>query len=147
MLTLSLVSLIPKENYFTYEESNNFICWFHNPNQTFLKQVIAMPGWIRTDPYLLVRNSLCGKRKQLETVLNHNYWKLYLFPWDWLLGQAFLTGCILSSSSWTWAMDWAPAERPARRKAELLSSSSFRTPQNPHAFTYNLRPKCSFWGW
>lgn len=76
-----------------------------------------MLGWIRTHPYLLVRNSLCGKRKQLEAVLNHNYWKLCLFPWGpdfWakvfsLAAHHTAPECVL--------LGGAPARRPVREKA------------------------------
>lgn len=53
-----------------------------------------MPGWIRTHPYLLVRNSLCGKRKQWEAVLNHSYGELFIPKGLWLLGRGFLPHCL-----------------------------------------------------
>lgn len=101
-----------------------------------------MLGWIRTHPYLLVRNSLCGKRKQLEAALNHSYWKLYLFP----QGSDFCAKVFSLVAYVLCARDGAPAERPARRKAELPEFQLFPLATKLHHVTYNLRQSTPFEG-
>lgn len=97
-----------------------------------------MLGRTRTHPYLLVRNSLCGKRKQLEAVLNHNYWKPCLLPWALIAEPRFSHRLHASSSM---GCGRAPAERPVRRQAELCPL----TTKSPH-LTYHLRQGIPFEG-
>ena len=94
-----------------------------------------MLGWIRSHPYLLVRNSLCGKRKQLEAVLNHNYWKLYLYPW----GSNFCAKVF--SLCWRQGSCRKASEKKGRAVRVLALSTKLH--QSPTTWGKKL----PFWGW
>lgn len=93
------------------------------------------------NPSLLVsQKSSLWEKEAVGAVLNHNYWKLPLFPRGsdfWAKVFSLAAHC---------ARDGTPAERPARRRAELPEFQHFPRTAKFHHVTYNPRQSTPFEG-